>query len=215
MGVAGKQEPRALGARTWATIDREGARRRLTRLATKDPGGDKWKGPLPKGWTDKSRKKFWNSLTSAAPKHKVTECIEKMKGTDITDPGAFCASLADRVIPGWREEAAKDRKKKGFVEPDEVRANLTQPLKTRRDYGKLPPEEEKDPDKKHSILPGSDTMSVGDQEKDSPTKLASSPWITREEMERLCPPCAVKMRKAGFKRVRASAVERMLRQTSG
>jgi hypothetical protein len=46
----------------------------------KDPGGHKWEGPLPKGWTDASRKKFWNTLTSAAPKHKVTECIKRMEG---------------------------------------------------------------------------------------------------------------------------------------
>jgi len=71
----------------------------------------KWEGPLPKGWTDESRKKFWDSLTSRAPKHKVTECIKRMDGK-LSNPGAFCASLADRVIPGWREEAAKDRAKK-------------------------------------------------------------------------------------------------------
>lgn len=64
---------------------------------------DKWK-KLPKGWTDKSRKDFWESLTSGAPKHKVTECIKKMQDTDITNPGAFCAALADRVTPGWRSQ---------------------------------------------------------------------------------------------------------------
>jgi predicted DNA-binding WGR domain protein len=78
----------------------------------------KWKGKLPKGWTDESVKKFWGSLTSRAPKHKVTECIKKMKDTAITDPGAFCASLADREIPGWREEAAKERAKKGTAMTD-------------------------------------------------------------------------------------------------
>jgi hypothetical protein len=46
----------------------------------------------------------------------------------MDDPGAFCASLADRVMPGWREEAAKDRKKKKA-------SSLTQPLSLRRDYG--------------------------------------------------------------------------------
>jgi len=62
---------------------------------------------LPKGWTEESVKKFWESLTSGAPKHKVTECIEQMKGKGMDDPGAFCGSLADKVDPGWREEAAK------------------------------------------------------------------------------------------------------------
>jgi len=78
---------------------------------------DKWK-KLPKGWTDESRKKFWDSLTSRAPKHKVTECIKRM-GKHMDNPGAFCASLADRVTPGWREEAKK----------------ASQPLQMRRDYG--------------------------------------------------------------------------------
>lgn len=77
----------------------------------KDPGGDKWK-KLPKGWTDASRKKFWDSLTSRAPKHKVSQCIKRMDGK-VDDPGAFCAALADRVIgKSWRTEAAKERAKK-------------------------------------------------------------------------------------------------------
>lgn len=62
----------------------------------------KW-NKLPKGWTEESAKKFWNSLTGDR-KHKVTACIKKMKGSDISDPGAFCASLADKIDPGWRSE---------------------------------------------------------------------------------------------------------------
>jgi len=63
---------------------------------------DKWE-TMPKGWTDESRKSFWDSLTSGAPKHKVTECMKKMEGK-VDDPGAFCASLADRVLgrTDWR-----------------------------------------------------------------------------------------------------------------
>jgi uncharacterized protein YukE len=64
---------------------------------------------LPKGWTEESLESFWESLTSRAPKHKVTQCIKRMEDK-MDDPGAFCASLADKVIPGWREEAAKDKK---------------------------------------------------------------------------------------------------------
>jgi hypothetical protein len=92
-----------------------------------DKQADKWK-TKPKGWTDESRKKFWDSLTSAAPKHKVSECIKRMNKHMGGNAGPFCASLADRVIPGWREEAAKDRKKKKA-------SSLTQPLSLRRDYG--------------------------------------------------------------------------------
>lgn len=71
---------------------------------------EKWEN-LPKGWTDESRKKFWDSLTSRAPKHKVSECIKKMEGKPgITDAGAFCAALADRVVgKKWREEANKKK----------------------------------------------------------------------------------------------------------
>jgi hypothetical protein len=103
-----------------------------------DPDGHQWKGPLPKGWTTESREKFWNSLTGRAPKHKVTRCIKKMKGK-VEDPGAFCAALADREIPGWRAEAAKDRRKKGALKAvREASSLLMQPLRTRRDYGEQP-----------------------------------------------------------------------------
>lgn len=128
----------------------------------KDPGGHKWKGPLPKGWTDASRKKFWDSLTSAAPKHKVTECIKRMDGK-VGNPGAFCAALADRSIPGWREEAAKERrKKKALAEVQKVAADLTQPLRTRRDYGEQADEAD---EPKHSKLPGTDSLPMEEDPK--------------------------------------------------
>jgi|GEM_PF-2750703 len=56
---------------------------------------------LPKGWDDESVRKFWDTMTGDV-KHKVTKCIKEMSGSDITDPGAFCASLADKMEPGWR-----------------------------------------------------------------------------------------------------------------
>jgi hypothetical protein len=63
---------------------------------------DKWKS-LPKGWTEDSVKKFWDSLTGDN-KHKVTKCIKQMDGK-VDDPGAFCASLADKVLgPEWRSK---------------------------------------------------------------------------------------------------------------
>lgn len=63
---------------------------------------------LPKGWTQESVKKFWSSLTGER-KHKVTACIKKMEGSGVDDPGAFCASLADKMEPGWRKEAVDHR----------------------------------------------------------------------------------------------------------
>ena len=84
-----------------AMSDREA----ILRLASENPAfgkalvaeinkeADRWQGPMPKGWTDKSRKKFWDTLTSAAPKHKVTECIKRMNkhmgGKFWTIPGNF------------------------------------------------------------------------------------------------------------------------------
>lgn len=50
---------------------------------------------LPKGWTEKSLKSFWNSLGGKG-EHKVTRCIEKMEDK-IDNPGAFCASLERRI----------------------------------------------------------------------------------------------------------------------
>ena len=57
---------------------------------------------MPKGWTEESVKSFWKSLTGDR-KHKVTKCIKEMTGK-VDDPGAFCASLADMVDPGWRSK---------------------------------------------------------------------------------------------------------------
>lgn len=84
--------------------------RAFVRLASSDPAlkaalqhlvkeAAPW-GKLPKGWTQDSVEKFWSSLTGEA-KHKVTKCIERMSDK-MDDPGAFCASLADKVDPGWR-----------------------------------------------------------------------------------------------------------------
>jgi hypothetical protein len=59
---------------------------------------------LPKGWTQKSLESFWESLTGDR-KHKVTACIKRLQGKDgIDDPGAMCASLADKFEAGWRSE---------------------------------------------------------------------------------------------------------------
>jgi len=74
--------------------------------APEAPSGSKWE-KMPKGWTAESRKKFWESLTAKAPKHKVTECMKRMEGK-VDDTGAFCASLADRVVgKKWRSESRK------------------------------------------------------------------------------------------------------------
>jgi len=70
---------------------------------------EKWK-TLPKGWTEESFKKFWDTISEKS-KHPVTVCIEKMKDT-MDDPGAFCASAQDRAKgnTSWRGQ------KKAFLE---------------------------------------------------------------------------------------------------
>ena len=66
---------------------------------------DKWK-KLPKGWTQESLKKFWDTMTGTVKK-KVTKCIKEMDGK-VSDPGAFCASLMDRLEgTAWRHEPRK------------------------------------------------------------------------------------------------------------
>jgi hypothetical protein len=56
---------------------------------------------LPKGWTKESLDKFAKSLTDKTkgdPKGFFTECVKKIKDTDITDPEAFCASLKKEYL---------------------------------------------------------------------------------------------------------------------
>ena len=59
---------------------------------------------LPEGWTEDSLDSFWESLTGDV-KHPVTKCIKQMEGK-VSDPGAFCGSLADKADPGWRSRGA-------------------------------------------------------------------------------------------------------------
>ena len=63
-------------------------------IITLNPKTGAWEN-LPKGWTEKSLRSFWNSLGGKG-EHKVTRCIEKMKDK-IDNPGAFCASLERRI----------------------------------------------------------------------------------------------------------------------
>jgi len=68
----------------------------------------KWE-KLPKGWTQKSAKSFWNSIGGS-----VTECRRKLKDApEISNTGAFCASLKDRMEgEDWRKEPRKKKSKK-------------------------------------------------------------------------------------------------------
>ena len=101
----------------------------LSRLAKQEPQlmsalksvareAAKWKS-LPKGWTDESVGKFWGTLTGDV-KHKVTKCMKQMGGK-VDDTGAFCASLADRVDPGWRKRTASSKWDPKFESEDTAR----------------------------------------------------------------------------------------------
>jgi hypothetical protein len=65
----------------------------------------KWK-KMPKGWTAKSRKQFWETLVGDV-EHKRTKCHDKMKDKLPSDDAtwAFCQSL-------WDDYENKKKKKK-------------------------------------------------------------------------------------------------------
>lgn len=67
--------------------------------------GKQWK-KLPKGWDTESRKDYYDSIGG------FDGCMEEMEGK-MDDPGAFCASLKDRVKgKGWRKKKRKKKPKK-------------------------------------------------------------------------------------------------------
>lgn len=88
---------------------------------------DKWSGPLPPHWSDSSRSKFYKSMSD--PEDVSHECGEECEGSHeeegamegptktcmkkiaghVDDPGAFCASLRDRVTgtTHWRHGGKK------------------------------------------------------------------------------------------------------------
>jgi len=71
---------------------------------------------LPRGWTIGSLRQFWNTLTGGkkAGEGGVRACIAKMRRVypEIDDPESFCASAADVLFPGWRQKAARERRRR-------------------------------------------------------------------------------------------------------
>ncbi|KKN18083.1 hypothetical protein LCGC14_0959420 [marine sediment metagenome] len=75
--------------------------REIEKLAKKRKG-KKWK-KMPKGWKPKSRKSYYESIGG------FDGCMEEMKDK-MDDPGAFCASLKDRVKgKDWRKKKKKKK----------------------------------------------------------------------------------------------------------
>lgn len=91
-------------------FEKKAIEREIKKLAKKKKKGKQWK-KMPKGWKAKSRKSYYNSLVGDDAEHPVTKCMEKMED-HIDNPGAFCASLKDRVKgKGWRKKKKKKKKK--------------------------------------------------------------------------------------------------------
>jgi len=74
----------------------------------------------PKGWTNKSIKKFSGSLVKGGAKKEdfFDKCVKRMQGK-VSNPEAYCASVKDSVYKStyWRgkgktpQEVGKDVKK--------------------------------------------------------------------------------------------------------
>lgn len=69
----------------------------MLKLAAFAHTAEAWKN-LPEGWTDDSRRKFWEAIGGS-----IAKCTAKVAG-HVTDPGAFATALKDRIEEmGWRE----------------------------------------------------------------------------------------------------------------
>lgn len=69
----------------------------MLKLAASTHTAEEWKN-LPEGWTDDSRRKFWESIGGS-----VAKCVAKVAG-HVTDPDAFAAALKSRIEGmGWKE----------------------------------------------------------------------------------------------------------------
>jgi len=81
----------------------------------KDKVAAKWE-TMPEGWTDESRKKFWKSIGG-----DVKKCMKKMEGK-VSDTGAFCASLKDRIegTTKWRGPEKPKKKKTARMDFEEA-----------------------------------------------------------------------------------------------
>jgi hypothetical protein len=75
----------------------------MLKLASTAHQAAEWKD-LPEGWTDDSRKKFWESIGGS-----VARCVAKVQG-HVTDPQAFAEALKDRIEgkSGWSQPRASE-----------------------------------------------------------------------------------------------------------
>lgn len=66
----------------------------IIRHAIREAIEEAWE-TLPRGWSEESLQRFWSSLTKNR-KHKITACAKRIAG-HVSDPWAFCGSLASRL----------------------------------------------------------------------------------------------------------------------
>jgi len=86
--------------------------------AKKKPIGFK---KLPKGWTAKSFKKFYKTITSDDPDHPFSACVAKLKDK-FDDPKRFCSKMLDTSFgtTKWRNKKIREQleKKMGIFNPN-------------------------------------------------------------------------------------------------
>jgi hypothetical protein len=76
---------------------------------------------LPKGWTAKSFKKFYNTITKDDPDHPFSACVAKLKDK-FDSPERFCSKMLDQFFKTtkWRNKKVREKleKKLGIFNPN-------------------------------------------------------------------------------------------------
>lgn len=76
---------------------------------------------LPKGWTVKSFKKFYKTITTEDPDHPFSACVAKLKDK-FDDPKRFCSKMLDSFYgtTKWRNKKIREKieRRLGIFNPD-------------------------------------------------------------------------------------------------
>ncbi len=73
----------------------------MLQLASSAHTAEEWKN-LPEGWTDNSRRKFWESIGGS-----LSKCMAKVEG-HVSDPVAFATALKNHIEAiGWKNPGEK------------------------------------------------------------------------------------------------------------
>jgi hypothetical protein len=104
----GKKAPKKSPKKDDKKDDKKGKAKGKGDKKDDDKSKGKW-NTLPKGWTKKSAKSFWNSIGGS-----VTDCKRKLKDDkDIDNAGEVCANLKNLAKDeDWGKESPKKKKSK-------------------------------------------------------------------------------------------------------